>query len=318
MKKFRYVFVLLCALYSVPSYSDRMSISIGIDFQEYPEFVLVPGYPVYYAPQLQANLFFYDGDYWIYQNDNWYQSSWYNGPWWLVDPEDVPEFILRVPVRYYLMPPTYFIGWWSEAPPRWGDHWGHDWEQHRHGWDKWDHKIRQKPAPLPLYQRQYSGGRYPQQVERQHELHYRNYRYQARDPLVQQRHQEQSVQGGAVQGGPVQRQIKRPFEDRGSIQPDIQHSSPYRQGDSNIPHAQSPQRGEVKEPGSVQIVPQQEHRAVQEHRQQAQPDAGQREQQMQRSQDRDTRQQDRETRQQGNDREQQRGQRQEQERGRDR
>ena len=59
------------------------SVSIGINFPLYPEFVRVPGYPVYYAPQLNTNYFFYDGMYWVYHDDNWYASYWYNGPWGL-------------------------------------------------------------------------------------------------------------------------------------------------------------------------------------------------------------------------------------------
>ena len=310
MKKFRYVLIVLWALNSAPSYADQISIgiglptvNIGINLQEYPEFVLVPGYPVYYAPQVQANLFFYDGDYWIYQNDNWYRSSWYNGPWWLVDPEDVPVFILRVPVRYYVQPPIYFQVWWIEEPPHWGEHWGHDWEQRRHGWNTWDRNVHHKPAPLPLYQRQYSGDRYPRQLEQQHELQYRNYRYQARDPLVQQRHREEQVQGG-----PVRREIKRPPEERVPMQQDIQHSAPRQQGGSSNYRTQSPQRGGVNEERPAQVSPQQQ-RPEQYRRQQTQPDAARREQQMQR-----------ETRQQGNDggRESNRGQWQGQERGRDR
>ena len=60
--------------------------SIGINMPVYPEFQRVPSYPVYYAPQVGFNLFFYDGMYWAYQNDNWYASSWYNGPWGMVSP----------------------------------------------------------------------------------------------------------------------------------------------------------------------------------------------------------------------------------------
>ncbi len=59
-------------------------VNLGINFPVYPQFQPVPGYPVYYAPQVDANYFFYDGMYWVYQNDNWYASSWYNGPWSLV------------------------------------------------------------------------------------------------------------------------------------------------------------------------------------------------------------------------------------------
>ena len=61
-------------------------LSIGINLPAYPEMVPVPGYPVYYAPRLSSNFFFYDGMYWVYQGDNWYASSWYNGPWGMVGP----------------------------------------------------------------------------------------------------------------------------------------------------------------------------------------------------------------------------------------
>ena len=62
-------------------------VSIGINLPAYPELVPVPGYPVYYAPRVSSNYFFYDGLYWVYQSDNWYASSWYNGPWGLVVPK---------------------------------------------------------------------------------------------------------------------------------------------------------------------------------------------------------------------------------------
>jgi len=128
-------------------------VSIGFNVPVYPDLVRVPGYPVYYAPRLNANFFFYDGMYWVYQADNWYASSWYNGPWDFVAPHAVPLFVLRVPVRYYRSPPPYFRGWQRDAPPRWGDHWGNDWGQRRSGWDKWDRRSVPRPAPLPVYQK---------------------------------------------------------------------------------------------------------------------------------------------------------------------
>ena len=84
------------------------SLDIGIHLPGLPSLSIVPGSPVYYAPRVNSNFFFYDGMYWVYQDDNWYSSSWYNGPWAAVDPNIVPEFVLRVPVRYYRHPPTYF------------------------------------------------------------------------------------------------------------------------------------------------------------------------------------------------------------------
>ena len=165
-------------------------VSIGINMPTYPQFVRVPNYPVYYAPGLQTNYFFYDGIYWVYQQDNWYRSSWYNGPWGLVSPQAVPVYVLRIPVRYYRNPPAYFHGWQRDAPPRWGEHWGNEWAQQRSGWDRWNRRAAPAPAPLPVYQRQYSGNRYPQ-VEQQQALHSRNYRYQPRDAAAPQHSQQQ-------------------------------------------------------------------------------------------------------------------------------
>lgn len=168
------------------------SVNIGINLPLFPKLVPVPGYPVYYAPSVEANYFFYDGMYWIYQNDGWHSSSWYNGPWWPVEPELVPLYILRVPVRYYRQPPEYFHGWRQNAPPRWGQHWGSDWENRRSGWDHWKRSSTPRRAPLPVYQRKYSGDRYPHQVERQHQVRSQRYRYQPRDRAVRENFRRQA------------------------------------------------------------------------------------------------------------------------------
>jgi hypothetical protein len=165
-------------------------VSLGINFPVYPRLVRVSDYPVYYAPELEANFFFYDGMYWVFHNDNWYASSWYNGPWSFVRPDDIPVFILRVPVRYYRHPPTYFRGWRPDAPPRWENNWGYDWQQRNRDWNQWDRRAAPRPAPQPTYQRQYSRDQYPRQVERQHELQQQKYRYQPREPAVRQYYQE--------------------------------------------------------------------------------------------------------------------------------
>jgi hypothetical protein len=173
------------------------NVSIGINLPLYPDLEPVPGYPVYYAPGLDYNYFFYDGLYWVYQDDNWYASSWYNGPWRMVGPVDVPLFVLRVPVRYYRHPPMYFQGWYANSPPRWGEHWGNDWSQRRRGWDQWNHKSAPRPAPLPVYQRDYAGDRYPG-ADRQHELRSKNYSYKPRDTVARQHFQAPRTEGVPV------------------------------------------------------------------------------------------------------------------------
>lgn len=235
-------------------------VSIGINLSLYPEFVQVPGYPVYYAPQLNSNFFFYDGLYWVYQNDNWYASSWYNGPWGFVAPEVVPLFVLRIPVRYYRNPPGYFRGWRSDDSPHWGEHWGNDWQQRRSGWDRWNRNAVPAPAPLPVYQRQFSASRYPRQAE-QRDLHGQNYRYQPRDAVVRQHYQEQAVQRTPA---PHQRHQGGPQD--------------------TSPRLQQPQRSEDVQRSTPGPGPSQPRGpAVQEHQQEPRQGQGQREQQAPRS-----------------------------------
>ena len=166
-------------------------ISIGINQPAYPQLAVVPGYPVYYDPQANANYFFYDGMYWVFHDDRWFASSWYNGPWHAVDYEYVPTYVLRVPVGYYRVPPPYFRGWRGDEPPRWGEHWGHEWQERHAGWNEWDRRYAPPPAPLPHYQREYSGERYPHELEQQHSLRAQNYHYEPREAVVQQHWQQQ-------------------------------------------------------------------------------------------------------------------------------
>jgi hypothetical protein len=124
------------------------AVSIGLQIPVYPQFVQVPGEPVYYAPQIDANYFFFDGYYWVFRGDRWFASARYDGPWHVVAPEYVPAYVLRVPVRYYRQPPAYFHGWRHEEAPRWGERWGRDWEHRRSGWDRHD---APRPAAAPVY-----------------------------------------------------------------------------------------------------------------------------------------------------------------------
>ena len=178
--------------------SFSLGLHLGIQVPVYPRLILIPGYPVYYAPRLELNYFFYDGLYWVFQEDDWYSSSWFNGPWHRIHPAYVPAFILRIPVFYYRRPPVYFRNWRTDAPPRWDEHWGHDWESNRPNWNKWDHHTSPRPAPLPSYQRQYSGARYPDIAEQQQRIRTENYRYQPREEATRQQWQLQERPGNRV------------------------------------------------------------------------------------------------------------------------
>ncbi|MGB2902467.1 MAG: hypothetical protein WBB96_03440 [Candidatus Dechloromonas phosphoritropha] len=223
------------------------SVSIGVNVPVYPRLVAVPGYPVYYDPQANSNYFFYDGLYWVYQDDNWYSSSWYNGPWRSVGPEYVPLFVLRVPVRYYRQPPTYFHGWRADAPPRWGDHWGREWEDRRHGWDHWDRHSAPRAAPLPTYQRQYSGARYPDAADQQHKIRSEHYRYQPHEAVTRQHFQQPQVDESRRRS--VQQQRVEPQDRQQRAEPQDRQPAPNQQRERHQPQQQAPvqQRAEPQD-----------------------------------------------------------------------
>ena len=184
---------MLMALTTATASEAAVNVSIGVNIPTYPRLVAVPGYPVYYAPTVNANYFFYDGLYWVFDGVNWMSSSWYNGPWQVVGPDYVPTYLWQIPVRYYRRPPAYFHGWHANYAPRWGDHWGSQWVSRHEGWDRHDSRARYSAAPLPTYQRQYSGNRYPQ-AEHQAQIHGQNYRYEPREQAVREHYQQQGIQ----------------------------------------------------------------------------------------------------------------------------
>ena len=165
----------------------QVGVHIGINISAFPRLVVVPGYPVYYAPDVRGNYFFYDGLYWVFNVDDgyWYSSSWYNGPWVVVDPNSVPQPILVVPYRYYRVRPRYWSGWALDRPPRWGDYWGTQWVDRHRDWDRWDAKAKHPAAPLPTYQKQYAGKRYPA-AEEHTTIHNDKYKYQPQDNRVRE------------------------------------------------------------------------------------------------------------------------------------
>lgn len=243
---------------------DRPTVEIDLDVPEYPELAPVPDSPVYYDPRGGANYFFYDGLYWVYRGDNWYLSSWYNGPWYYQGPEAVPFYVLRVPVQYYRQPPIYFREWRGDAPPRWGDHWGREWEVRRSGWDRWDRDSVPRAAPLPRYQRHYSGDRYPRAVE-QRAIRAERYRYQPREAVTQRQFERRPVVSPRPERGPAtqpdgrpgarpgerQQQPPRPTERPTERQP---QRRPERQPERQ-PQQREPERQPQREPEREQQRP---------------------------------------------------------------
>jgi hypothetical protein len=188
---------------------EMPGVSIGINLPAFPDLQRVPGFPVYYAPYAPGNYFYYDGLYWVLQGDHWYASSWYNGPWERVMPLHVPAYVLRVPVYYYRQPPPYFSRWHANAPPRWDEHWGREWQHRRPGWDHWDRHDAPQPAPLPSYQRRYPQSRYPQETARQQAIRAENFNFRPREPVSRQTYERLDRSPQRHQGWPTQQMQPR-------------------------------------------------------------------------------------------------------------
>jgi len=246
----------LLSTLTVRSAQAQVAVSIGINFGSYPDMVGVPGLPVYYAPGLGYNYFFSDGLFWIYSGDLWYQSAWYNGPWIEVGPDGVPLYLLRVPVRYYRRPPTYFSAWQSNRAPHWDEHWGPAWQQQRQGWDR--EPVNSARGPLPSYQRNYQGARYPAPAQQQSLAQQNDHGRGGNPPSAEQHGSPQQLRAGPGQAGVT---AGRPAEQQRQAPPQAQRP-PEQQQRQAPPQAQRPPEQQQR-----QAPPQAQRPAEQQQRQ---------------------------------------------------
>jgi len=129
---------LLALLAAAPAADAQVQVHVDLGFHlpAPPRLVVVPQVPaVQYVPAAAApgNIFFYNGQYWVFQAGGWYVSGAYNGPWVVVGPQFVPRPVLLVPVQYYHVPPGHWKKWERARAPHWREEWGPEWADKR-GW----------------------------------------------------------------------------------------------------------------------------------------------------------------------------------------
>jgi hypothetical protein len=131
--------------------SAQVRVDIGVNLPSPPSLVVVPGTPVYTAVHAPANVFMYGHQYWVFTSNGWHVGPNWNGPWASVEPAYVPVPVLRVPVRYYAVPPAQWRGWKRDAPPHWDAHYGREWHEaaHERDWrereEHWDRGRHEGP-----------------------------------------------------------------------------------------------------------------------------------------------------------------------------
>jgi len=109
MKRPAAVLLVLSALFCLAappaSAGVDVNVNIGIPFPGFhveaaPEMVMVPGAPVYFAPRVSVDLFFFDGFWFTRDHDHWYRGHDYRGPWKEVNARYVPPPVHRVRSDY--------------------------------------------------------------------------------------------------------------------------------------------------------------------------------------------------------------------------
>jgi hypothetical protein len=127
---------ILCVLFVCSGTREaeaQVSISINLGpppimVAEPPAVVLVPNSQVYFVPQLNFDVFFYNGWWWSPRGDRWYRARAYNGPWGIVERRYVPAPVFRVPrdyrTRYGNQRPIPY-GQWKKDYRRRAEHGGY-------------------------------------------------------------------------------------------------------------------------------------------------------------------------------------------------
>ncbi len=106
MKKVGLIFLVVAfSLFFVTAFSPGayagVSVGIGINIPVYrfaapPPLVVIPGTYVYYAPDADVDILFYNGFWYRPYEDRWYRARGYNGPWNLIASSIVPGVLLEI------------------------------------------------------------------------------------------------------------------------------------------------------------------------------------------------------------------------------
>lgn len=97
-----------------------------------PAMVMIVGTPVYFAPDLEIDIFFHHGYWYRPYQGRWFRAFHYGGPWHHIAPRAVPSVIINLPPGYRNIPPgqgkipygQFKKHWknWEKSPERGSKH----------------------------------------------------------------------------------------------------------------------------------------------------------------------------------------------------
>ena len=214
-----------------PDNSIEANLPPPIPFAAPPEVVVIPETNVYAAPDIDVDLFFWDGWWWRPWEGRWYRSHYYDRGW---------GYYNNVPSFYFDVDP----GWRGYYRDR--NWYGHRWNYERipnqrlqQNWKSWQNNRRwerrgtwgvQNYQPRPQQQRQELRQQRQQQYQQRPEVQLHQ---QRRQPQVQQPQRQPQER--------VQQPQRQPEAQRPQRQPEERVQKPQRSQPQ-----EKPERGEVE------------------------------------------------------------------------
>lgn len=126
--------VLLVLLLSLPAFA-AISVKVSIPLPRLvitapPALVVIPGTYVYFAPDVGADLVFYQGYWYRPYEGHWFRSMEYNGHWEPIHVNMVPAPLVSLPPNWRAAPAGYERMPYRHVKQNWNS-----WERDRH-WDR--------------------------------------------------------------------------------------------------------------------------------------------------------------------------------------
>jgi len=245
MKKLFFGTLLLALVIAVPiptmaqvGINVRIGLPPPIVFAAPPVLIVLPETYVYVVPDVDADIFFYNGWWWRLWEGQWYRSRYYNRGW---------GYYNTVPSFYFDVDP----GWRGYYRNR--NWYGHRWDYERipnqrlqQNWKSWQNDRRwerqgtwgvQSYKPRPQQQRQELRNQRQQQYQRRPEVQQQR-QPQVQKPQVQQPRQQPQEK---VQQPQRQPQVQQPRQ-----QPQERVQQPQKQEQESQERVQQPQKQEQK------------------------------------------------------------------------
>ena len=130
----------------------EVNVKVAINVPPPPPFVIpapppmfvIPRTYVYFAPDVDVDIFFYQGYWYRPHHGHWYRSRSYNGKWVYLSPNKVPRAVINVPPNFRRVPPGYRHIPYGDVHKNWKS-----WEKQKywdkHGGSEWHGEERREP-----------------------------------------------------------------------------------------------------------------------------------------------------------------------------